>query len=268
MSKLDYVLLLNSKPLSTEVGHIKKPTLRELSELGFDVYSLYLVFLKLTPEHYYTSFKGEAGKEAWENLTDEERKSIKLFDMISQDLSLQKMYEEIFNFFFVEQIRAIKTADDGFVFSVFPEDSERLTEENILTFIGEKQFYDVIEIIQQICCIFEPDKNPENLRFKNNKARKMFERMQKAEAENNRRKGDNSYSLGNLISSVAAYHPSLNLVNIWDITVFQLMDSFNRLSVNTLFGIDKTRVSVWGDEKNTFKPELWYKNYYESEGER
>ena len=123
MQKLDYVLLLNAKPLSTEVGHIKKPTLRELSELGFDVYSLYLVFLKLTPEHYYTSFKGEAGKEAWGNLTDEERKSIKLYDMVAQDISLQKMYEEILNFFFTEQVRAIKTADN-FVFGVFPEDAD------------------------------------------------------------------------------------------------------------------------------------------------
>ena len=41
------------------------------------------------------------------------------------------------------------------------------------------------------------------------------------------------------------------------------MDAFNRLQRNTMYDIDSTRVSVWGDEKKTFDVSLWYKNEYD-----
>ena len=88
--------------------------------------------------------------------------------------------------------------------------------------------------------------------------------MLKAQKEQKKQaKNDINLSIPNIISAVASKHPSLNLTSIWDLTIFQLLDSFSRLQANTVYEIDSTRVSVWGDEKKTFDPALWYKNIYD-----
>ena len=104
------------------------------------------------------------------------------------------------------------------------------------------------------------------MKFKNDIAKKLYEQMQKANKEKEKqknKKNDINLSLPNIISSVSSKHPSINLINIWELTIFQLLDCFNRLQNNTMHEIDSTRVSVWGDEKKTFDPSLWYKNYYD-----
>ena len=46
--------------------------------------------------------------------------------------------------------------------------------------------------------------------------------------------------------------------------MFQLLDAFNRMQMNSMYEIESTRVSVWGDEKKTFDASLWYKNNYDT----
>lgn len=119
--------------------------------------------------------------------------------------------------------------------------------------------------MQQICCIYSEDEDIKNLKFKNALAKKMYEKMLKAKkkAQENK-KVDINLSLPNIISSISNKHPSINYINVWDLTVFQLMDAFNRVQTNTMYEIDSTRVSVWGDEKKTFDFTLWYKNNYDN----
>lgn len=85
----------------------------------------------------------------------------------------------------------------------------------------------------------------------------------KKKAQENK-KADINLSIPNIISSVSNMHPSINYLNIWDLTIFQLLDAFNRLQANVMYNIDCTRVSVWGDEKKTFDVSLWYKNNYDN----
>ena len=90
--------------------------------------------------------------------------------------------------------------------------------------------------------------------------------MQKANAENEKKKekeSDKNLSLANIISKVSNKHPSISPITVWDLTLFQLIDSFNSMQVNESYDISKTRTSVWGDEKNTFDATLWYKNNHE-----
>ena len=42
-------------------------------------------------------------------------------------------------------------------------------------------------------------------------------------------KVDPSFSLWNIIGAVTSRHPSLNLTNIWQLTVYQLYDQFARI---------------------------------------
>lgn len=81
--------------------------------------------------------------------------------------------------------------------------------------------------------------------------------------EKEEKKADKDLTIPNIISSVSNKHPSYNHTNIWDITIFQLLDSFNKLRLNTIYDIQALRVSVWGDEKKTFDSTLWHKNEYD-----
>ena len=147
------------------------------------------------------------------------------------------------------------------------EQNNEIAPENIRGVISEDTFPQIIDIIQQICCIHsKADEDAADQNFKNDIARKLFEKMQKAlkkQEEERKVKADKNLSLSNIISSVSALHPSINLINIWDLTIFQLYDTFRRMQGNLIFDMNSTSVSVWGDEKNKFDQTLWHKNYYD-----
>lgn len=260
--QFDYGTLLNPNPILMTVGTIRKPTLNEISALTFDKFSVYEAFLKITPEQFYTKFK-EGGKEYWKSLSDKQREAMTMYRVILCDQDIQKLYVEILSFFFVEPI----IFKEG-LFVILKQSAKKddeITADDIRGVIHEKIFQQVLDALQQICCIYEKEPDIEGIKFKNKTARKIYEKMLKAQKKNREnKKADINMSLPNIISAVSNSHPSINILNVWDMTIFQLLDSFNRLQVNSMFKIDCTRVSVWGDEKKTFNAALWYKNYFDS----
>ena len=76
-----------------------------------------------------------------------------------------------------------------------------------------------------------------------------------------------NYTLPNVISKICARHPSINYTNVWELTIYELLDNFNSMRAGTIYDIDQTRVSVWGDEHNTFKLDSWYKNEYDKKND-
>ncbi len=257
--KLDYGTQLSPEPIKLSIGTIKKPKLSDIAELGFDLFDLYEMFLKLTPEVYYTKLKSNDGKVYWESLSDEQRQNITLYDIIVDDDSLRKTYQEIFNFFFVEAV----VYNDGLFFLL--KSSTDIANDNIIGVINRDIFPQVIDLIQQICCINEKDESPENLKFKSEKARARYMKMLEAEkAKKTSKKADNNLSLPNIISAVSNMHPSISIISIWDLTIFQLIDSFIRLQENIMYGVNCLRVATWGDEKKQFDATAWYKNRYDN----
>lgn len=264
---LSYGELLSPFPIRLSIGIIRKPVLREIARIGFDRFNAYEAFLKCTPKHYYTKMmKDHGGIEMWESMSDAEREELTMCSLIGQHKDLQTLYTQIFEFFFEEFVRF----EEGFFilyYGEIPQD-EKIPLENIQGIISEQNFSQVVDIIQQVCCIHsKADESAEDLKFKNEFARKMYEKMQKAlkkQEEEKESKYDKDMSLPNIISALASNHPSINLHNIWDLTLFQLFDSFKRIQIDRVYDIDATRVSVWGDEKKQFKPDLWYKNHHDS----
>lgn len=66
--------------------------------------------------------------------------------------------------------------------------------------------------------------------------------------------------LPNLISSIAVKSNSLNFINIWNLTVYQLYEQFKKEQTNVYFDIQKMSVAAYGNKENTFKGNEWYKN--------
>lgn len=265
--ELSYGALLSPRPIKLSIGTLKKPTLFEIYDLTFEKFGLYETFLKITPERLYTEVLRDSSDNIWDSLSDEEKESIKLFDLINKDQRLQEVFCEIFNFFFGETVvfqhGLFLILKDGV------EYSEDLTPSDLSGAISDQTFQDVVDIIQQTCCIYEKPKPVEaKPKFKNKLAEQIYEKMRKAKEEqkkNEAKRMNKDYSLPNIISAVSNKHPSISPLSVWDMTVFQLIDSFNRMQVNAVYDINQLRVSVWGDEKKTFDATLWYKNNQEND---
>lgn len=262
--RLGYDAQISPYPISLSIGSLRKPTLREIfdtsSGMSFEKFCYYELFLDITPYTFYTKFKGDEGVAYWNSLEEDEQSKMNMYDVLLNDEQLKNVYLEIFNFFFVETV-------------IFQEDlfillrdnvKEQIAPANIRGVIHAGIFDSVLNILQQICCM--DDETPEeDLKFKNETAKKLYEKMQKAKKKQKSGKKSNiNLSIPNIISAVSAKHQSLNYSNIWDLTIFQLIDTFDRLQVNAMYDIEARRVSIWGDEKKTFNEELWYKNHYNS----
>ena len=261
--RLDYGTQLSPVPITLSIGTLRKPTLKEISQITFDRFSFYEFFLKLSPETYYTKLRKENDGEAfWDSLTEEEQDKITIYNIIEEDDKIRSTYVEIFNFFFVETV----IYQEGFFILLKDEvaNPEKIKREQVRGAIAKDNFPQVMSLLQQICCIYNEEESLDDMKFKNNLARKLMEKMLKAKKkEQETKKSDLNLTIPNIISSLANKHPSLNYVNIWDLTIFQLLDAFNRTQANSMYDIDSTRVSVWGDEKKTFDVSLWYKNNYD-----
>lgn len=260
--RLDYGTQLSPVPITLSIGTLRKPTLKEISQITFDRFSYYEFFLKLSPETYYTKIKKDDGEAYWSSLTEEEQDKITIYNIIEEDKQIRSTYVEIFDFFFVETV----IYQEGFfiLLKEKPANLDEIKKEQVRGAIAKENFSQVISLIQQICCIYNEEESLDDMKFKNNLARKLMEKMLKAKKkEQETKKSDLNLTIPNIISSLANKHPSLNYVNIWDLTIFQLLDAFNRTQANSMYDIDSTRVSVWGDEKKTFDVSLWYKNNYD-----
>lgn len=87
-----------------------------------------------------------------------------------------------------------------------------------------------------------------------------MKKIQKGRTEKSNTKTiDNNMELGNIISAVANKSHSLNILTIWDLTVFQLLDCFSRLSNNSIYDIQSMSVAAWGNKDNYFDATAWFK---------
>lgn len=263
--RLEYSMQISPFPIPLSIGTLKKPKLREIFDtslnMSFEKFERYEFFLKMTPKYFYTKIKkDEGGIKLWDSLTDKEQKELTMYDVLTNDEQLKNIYIEIFNYFFIE-----KVVFEENCFILLKNELEGLSSENIRGIIHPKIFNEVLDIICQICCINNEDNSSKNLVFKNKLAKKLYDKMHKTQnSEKNKNNGDIDLTIPNIISSISAQHPSLNYSNIWDLTIFQLLDNFNRLRMNSIYKINSVRVSVWGDEKKTFDTTIWYKNHYDS----
>ncbi len=262
---LDYYSLLCPEPIRLSIGSIKNPTLREIGNITYKRFGIYQVYLKLTPDDYYKQINKEK-LPYWESLSNEQKADMTTWDLVTLEPDIAQGYLEVFSFFFIERVIfregvfvIVETNDKE-----TPDDELDINENNLRGIIHHNTFMEVLDILQQICCLksYGEEETPT---FKNEKARRLYERMLKAKEEQERinaKRNASNYSLPNIISSVASKSKNMNIIEIWDATLFQLYDQFNKLRADDIHYLNTVRVSVWGDEKGKYDDSLWYKNQY------
>lgn len=263
--KLDYYTALSFAPIKLSVGTIRKPTLNDISELTFPVFEFYQLFIDMTPKRYYKSIgaelKYEDKKNAWDNFSDEEKANMTMFDIITRNDKVKETYLEILNFFFIDTV--IFVNDYFYVVKNFDVEKNVITKDNLQGAFGKELFDEVIEVIKQICCISIKEKESDQV-FKNNKAREIWRKLHPDDESDKPKKRSNiNLTIPNVISSVSANSFNLNIIDIWKITIFQLFDQFNKITLDKQNYLNGINVAVWGDEKNKFDSLGWNKNIYD-----
>lgn len=254
--KLEYFDLLSPEPIHIkDIGCIKSPTLREISKIRYVQYNQYLNVLLFTPEDYYNNC--EKDKVEWfKSLDDDSKSKIFLYDLIISNQLILYLYLEAFNFFFEETVAFNPTTN---IFVLYESDDSIANKEEPIGTINGDNFYFVCDVILQRNNIFKDCANEDFKRVKNKRALEILKKLKKGqEQQSKQNKDDKKIELPNVISALCAFHNSLNMTNIWDMTVYQVYDQFKRVQHNSIYNIQSMSTSVWGDKENKFDITRWY----------
>jgi len=256
--KLDYGTLISPLPLYIEkVGNIRSPTLRDIwnPKITYQKYNTYILYLLMDIKTYCEQI--DISKLEWyKSLSDEDKLNTNIFDFIIENSFLQNTFSEIFNFFFEENVI---WNNDNKVFVTFNDCNEN---GSIIPFgiIHKETFLKICDIILQRCGVNHSDTNIDMSKVKNKRALKILGKIKKAK-ENFHKKSDMSdIDLPNLITAIAVKSNSINFTNVWDLTIYQLFEQFKKEQSNVFFDIQKMSVAAYGNSKNSFKGNEWYKN--------
>lgn len=246
--ELKYFDMISPQPIQLTIGNVVKPKLKDIARMGYDTFNFYTALMKSDPVEVLR----KQHSDTYSKMTEEEINNFSMLQLIEKDYNLQIIFTEIMNFFFMEKV----VYKDG-IFVVISNNGEK---EEIKAIVSESNFDEIIDLFLQVCGSKKQEKEETKIKFKNELAEKIFNKIQ---TNTKQEKQDSKLTIPNIISAVANRHPSLNILTVWELTLLQLFDSFARIQYNTLFDIDSVRVSVWGDEDNKFKSDLWYKSLKE-----
>lgn len=207
-----------------------------IRQIGYSQYSGYLSVLLSTPEDYLEALGVDASSVS--NLPHDSLIFMTLFPSLRNEL-----------------ISAVS----------FFIDKPLLYDEEVGYLIGEdtlnlEDLRDVRSIILQMCCVEDTVTPPK--KFRNEKARKIYELIQSRKAEQAQsakksRKENPDTALPNLISAFCAFSPSYNLTNVWELTIYQFYDQYHRLDSKIQLDVFGLRWAAWG--KKDFDFSLWHK---------
>ena len=269
--KLDYFTLISPDALHIHgVGDIKSPTLSEISKLEskINTYNYYVTILLLNIGSYYEEFEKEEGmffyypndlknkmlklRDEYASMNNEQKEKITFYNFLMNDDILKFKVAEALNFFIVDKV---EFSDKYNMFVTYNGDLDDDGNLKITGAIHSAIYDDVIDIIMQRINIENKRQEKKNLKIKNKIAEKLLEKMKKGESQ--KKKNDEKTSMANIISSLSSHHQSLNIVNIWNLTVYQLYDQFSKTRINDTYKISSRSISIWGDKDKKFDDVLW-----------
>ena len=245
--KLEYFDLLSPDPINIQnVGGILSPKLRDISAIGINTYQYYLGILMMDVNTYFHMNEMD---EQYNQLSDEEKSSLNIFDLLTSNDNLTSLFQTALNFFIKEDV---VYSDEYKAFLI-------QNENNVIGVISKEIYPQILDIICQRNCI-KSNQEEDLSKIKSKKALEIMKKLQKGRAEKAKQtKADKNMELGNIISAVANKSQSLNIINIWDLTVYQLWDCFSRLSNNSIYDIQSMSVAAWGNKDNYFDATAWFK---------
>lgn len=251
--RFEYFDMLCGDPLYLEgVGHLRSPKLKEIcpnSHVGYKMYNLYLSFLSWDKEHLlkYDEFMKFRGASKLR------KDALNVFDAVTLLKQTRELCRTVLSFFIVEEPFWDETKRRFLLLS---------REEEIPKVVGavnRDNFEDVRRLILHLNYI-GLDKDEAPVSHSDEATKNLWERAQqhlKEQAKLYTPKDRPEYHLSNIISKLCAAHPSYNLLNVYDLTIFQLYDAFFQLGFIRSSDLNERIFSNHGGKK--FKFEDWLK---------
>jgi hypothetical protein len=213
-----------------------------IDKLGDEYFSAY------TPEEKNVIL---SVKHSYEELNDEEKSNFSFFDIIHYDKICRFKLSSSLNFFLQEKVAY---SDKDQMFLVFPQEDEEMSAP--IGIICRDNYNELTDLIFQKENLDRSQLN-NNVKFRNKSAKKFWEKIQKGK-KSEKKIPDKKMELANLISSLSIHCKGLNMSNIWDLTVFQLYDQFERQQIEDGYSIGSSSIAAWGDKDNKFDHSLWF----------
>lgn len=244
--KFTYEDLLSGDSLFVEgVGHIRQPLLKELkpSGIGTWTYNLYLNALSWDKEGFLKFISAARGREL-KALTNEK---LQPFDIVTLIDTLRELLQNAMAFFLEETLLW-----DGKNFRFETHSKE---DNKPVGHIDRNNFDDVRDMMLQVNYIGIGD-TAKPTKFTSAKAKELWERAQQRLKEFNARKPrDGRMELANIISKLCAAPCGYTLLNIYDLTIFQLYDQFFQYGYLRAMDLNERAYSTHGGDD--FKFETW-----------
>lgn len=242
--KLDYLTLLRGKEiLINGTAHIRFPKLSEIVDLGSEAYNQYITMLIMNKDNILKVFKLQKNDEI---------NKLTLFDIIFNIKGLRDMFYDIFSFFITEELFISVPYQ---CFYVKKKSGDKI--ENV-RFIYKDNFEEIEDLILQTNYVNMSDEK--NLKPAGKHTEELLKKREKYKQKfANQNKNDIDISLANLISKLSTYNCGINLLNVWDYTIFQLFDQFFVMNNKRQIDMINMSYSVWGGE---YKIPKWYESTF------
>lgn len=260
MSEIDIGLtLLSGKSFMIDNLEVIPKKLSEIQEIGYDNYLMSLQGLMLTKELISESLNENAVKIIEEETSDAGKNTI-------FDYYIRYAGKEFLNLLGLGLGLVFSTQDIILKGDTILIDSEQRQEDSseTLKIISRDNFEWIVKAIKLQNNFPIDYKEAQESTPKNERARLLREQMEEAEKEVNARKqkqsqGSSSIPFDSMISAITTKSQSINKFNIWDLTIAQIYDEFERLNVidnyelniqAMLAGADVEELTHWASKSN------------------
>lgn len=216
---------------------IKPLSLRQISQVGYSKFQQSIGIISITLDEMIESiddFEMQAQLKA-------ERHLYKVFDMYMLSNDMQELVLKSFNLLF--------QTDNVIIDGELLDDMSVVIDEKYV--INRDNFDDVVNMIQlqnnpEKSASDEDDYNPANelaksIAEKLKRSKEIVEKSKALESD-----GD-GLTIPDIISAVSAMSNSLNKLNIWDLTIYQLYDEFARLTKIDNYRL-QIQASMWSSD--------------------
>jgi len=119
--------------------------------------------------------------------------------------------------------------------------------------INKENYSDIQKVLKRQNCLIES--NEEEFRPANDAARAMIAKLMKAREKLNEAKSKDALDLFDLISILTAYS-NINIFEVWNLTMFQFNNLFNRLRIMRDFDVN-VQALIHGAESKDVKLKHW-----------
>lgn len=255
--KLEYVDLISGDAIYIDsIGHVRSPYLRELKPttgIGWYKYALYLNLFAWNKKQLLDNAKKLSilGLKALEKAPD----NFECFDIMTIIPQTKGLLAEAIAFFMTDDRIGWDDKEKSYI--VYNKESK------VIGKINRNNFKEFSEIILQLNYVgLSKDKAPSTP--KKESCEEALARWEKAQqylakqAKTSKSKEESEYSLGNVISKLCAVHHSYNLLNVYDLTIFQLYDQFFQYAYLRSMDLNDRIYSIHGGKE--YKTTDWLKN--------